>query len=486
MLQRLISVFLLLYMSGCAVLPGKDGPPPRHIAEYPLANCHPGMEDANYWIRKYVFRDQLLLSPGEIQKLNRKNHSRGLLTNVFADKLWEYKYVEVERPGEDNPAGEWNLERPTAYSPGALGGYTLYTYLKDETERIKRRTRWDVNGRAVARTGFLALDENLNLTALREDNPIRYGLTRQRTDVRYYPTDMLITGRRWDIDFDILQVSAVRALQPVAVLHESRDKKWVFVVTAYCRGWVLREHITEKCNPRAVRMFTDPKKFIMVTGHSVEVLEAGGSTQVAQKLYMGTQCPLLQTTANFYIVGLPVHTPAGNIRHHEAYIPRTADVHVGYLAYTPRNICQQAFKLLETPYAWGGKGEYRDCSQMVMDVYACMGIVLPRNSSAQARVGSSRYAFDKGNTILQRRAELDGIHYPVLLQFPGHIMLYLGRENEHYYAIHDIWAYRVLEKPNKDRKIIIGKVVVSDLSLGEGSTRGSLIQRLSIINLVRP
>lgn len=478
-------VFVAL-SAGCAMLPSKDGPPPRYEATYPLANCYAEMESHDYWIKKYIYRDQRLLTPRAIKKLNRRNHQRGLLTNVFADKLWEYKYVEVDRPGEDNPAGEWNLERPTLFSPGVLGGYTLYTYLKDETERIKRRTRWDANGKAVGRDDFLLLDRNLNLSALREANPVRYGITRQRTDVRYYPSDRLITGRRWDVEFDILQVSSVRAMQPIAILHESHDREWIFVVTAYCRGWVQRKHVMENCRPKAVKMFTDPKSFIMVTGHVVDVLDSIGSTKVAQKLYMGTKCPLLQKTANYYIIGLPVHTASGNILHQEAYIPKTADVSVGNLSYTPRNICQQAFKLLNSPYAWGGKGEFRDCSQLVMDVYASMGIVLPRNSSAQARAGSSRYSFNKKDSLRQKYAELDGINHPVLLQFPGHIMIYLGREGDHYYTIHDIWAYRVLEKPKKDRKIVIGKVVVSDLSLGEGSTRGSLIERLTTINLVRP
>lgn len=483
---RHLVLLLTLFLAGCAVMPVADQPPPREYAEWPLANCDPVMDNPHYWIKKYVFKDQLLLTRKQIQALNKSNFSRGLLTDVFSNQLWEYDYQEVDRPGEDNPEGEWDLSQPSQYSPGGLGGYTLYTYLKDETARIKRKTRYDRDGFPVTRQDFDVLDQNLNLGSLRENNPLAYGLTRRRTDVRYYPSDRLITGKRWDINFDILQVTAIRAHQPLAILHVSQDEKWLFVVTAFCRGWVKREDVLENCTPRAIRHYLKSNRFVVVTGHRAEVVWAPGSTAVAETFYMGTICALSGKSANYYTIKLPVRAGNGKLETRRAYFKRTTDVHEGWLPCTPRRICQQAFKLLDHPYSWGGRGEHRDCSQYMMDVYATMGIVLPRNSSAQGRVGQGRYSFSPKSAVRQRRAELDSLNQPVLLQFPGHIMLYLGREGEHYYAIHDIWAYRVLERPEKDRKIIIGKIVVSDLSLGEGSTRGSLLERLTTINLLRP
>ncbi len=483
---RHLCLLLTLYLAGCAVLPLADEPPHREYAEWPLANCEEGMDDPHYWIKKFMFKDQLLLTSKQIQAINKSNYSRGLLTDVFSNQLWDYDYQEVDRPGEDNPEGEWNLSQPSQYSPGGLEGYTLYTYLKDETARIKRKTRYDSVGWPVTRRDFDALDENLNLSSLRENNPLAYGLTRRRTDVRYYPTEQLITGKRWNVDFDILQVTAIRAHQPLAILHISRDKAWFFVVTAFRGGWDKREDVLENCKPRAIRQYLKSDRFLVVTGHQAQAVWAPGTTAVAETFYLGTVCALESKSAGYYTVQLPVRARNGSIQTRRAYFKRNAPVHEGFLPCTPRMICRQAFKLLHHPYSWGGRGEHRDCSQFMMDLYATLGIVLPRNSSAQGRVGQGRFSFSARNTVRQRRAELDGLNQPVLLQFPGHIMLYLGREGEHYYAIHDIWAYRVLEKPGQDRKIIIGKIVVSDLSLGEGSTRGSLLERLTTINLLRP
>ena len=56
-------------------------------------------------------------------------------------------------------------------------------------------------------------------------------------------------------------------------------------------------------------------------------------------------------------------------------------------------------------------------------------------------------------------------------------MLYLGEVDDRHYAIHSTYAFR---KPVKsmDQIVRINRVAVSDLSLGQGSTRGSLADRL--------
>jgi hypothetical protein len=60
----------------------------------------------------------------------------------------------------------------------------------------------------------------------------------------------------------------------------------------------------------------------------------------------------------------------------------------------------------------------------------------------------------------------------------------LGKDNDRLYAIHAIWAYR--EKgPEGDVPTVLGRVVVSDLSLGEGSSKGSLLERIVAVRLLK-
>jgi hypothetical protein len=62
-------------------------------------------------------------------------------------------------------------------------------------------------------------------------------------------------------------------------------------------------------------------------------------------------------------------------------------------------------------------------------------------------------------------------------------MLYLGKDRGRYYVIHNIWGIQkagefgfVMEK--------IGRVVVSDLSLGSSGPNGSLFDRITDIRVI--
>jgi hypothetical protein len=62
-------------------------------------------------------------------------------------------------------------------------------------------------------------------------------------------------------------------------------------------------------------------------------------------------------------------------------------------------------------------------------------------------------------------------------------MLYLGKDKGRYYVIHSIWG---IQKSGKTGPTVekIGKVVVSDLSLGGKGPNRSLLDRLTDIRMV--
>ncbi len=109
-----------------------------------------------------------------------------------------------------------------------------------------------------------------------------------------------------------------------------------------------------------------------------------------------------------------------------------------------------------------------------MDIFTCFGIRMPRNSSQQAGIGREIARFDISKKLSP------GIS---TLYLSGHIMLYLGKDNGNYYVIHDTWAYTEGKWPCAIKKHI-GRVAVSDLSLGEYGKTGSLLERLKIIRTI--
>jgi hypothetical protein len=108
---------------------------------------------------------------------------------------------------------------------------------------------------------------------------------------------------------------------------------------------------------------------------------------------------------------------------------------------------------------------------------------MPRNSKEQATVGTD-LGLVEGKTEKEKQKLLDqSTPLATTLQLPGHIMLYLGKEKGKYYAIHSLWG---IQKSGKTGPIVekIGKVVVSDLSLGRKGPNRSLLDRLTDIRMI--
>ncbi|MCS6799471.1 MAG: C40 family peptidase, partial [Myxococcota bacterium] len=150
-------------------------------------------------------------------------------------------------------------------------------------------------------------------------------------------------------------------------------------------------------------------------------------------------------------------------------------------ALTRRTWLEQAFALLGTPYGWGDEHGGRDCSRLVLDVMAHFGIPVPRHSGRQALAGS--WSVDVfGGSVADKldvadRALRRGV---VLLHFPGHVMLYLGRdEGGTPMVLHSFAEYLEPCPDGGEGLRTVDRVSVSDLRLGAGSSRGSFAERLS-------
>jgi cell wall-associated NlpC family hydrolase len=179
-------------------------------------------------------------------------------------------------------------------------------------------------------------------------------------------------------------------------------------------------------------------------------------------------------------VTLPWRAPDGGVRFVTGYIRPEADVSVGYLPYTARNLYRQLFKLEGHPYGWGDLFDGRDCSRLVMDVFSTFGFAMPRNSRRQAAFNPA------GRRDTASLSEADKVKIlkelgsrPALLYMPGHIMIHLGVVDGKPFAIHSAWGLRE-SRLLGERTLMAGRVVVSDVTRG-GGARGSLLKRVTAI-----
>ena len=141
--------------------------------------------------------------------------------------------------------------------------------------------------------------------------------------------------------------------------------------------------------------------------------------------------------------------------------------------------------MLHEPYGWGDMFGARDCSRFIIDLFSSFGMIMPRNSLYQGRMGRAQEEMDQMKTTERKRVLDRAVPLATLLRLPGHIMLYLGKDRGRYYAIHNIWG---MDKGTSSKPVLekIGRVEVSDLSLGESGPLGSLLERITDVRFIGP
>jgi hypothetical protein len=271
-----------------------------------------------------------------------------------------------------------------------------------------------------------------------------------------------------DHDFDQLQNSALDAGTPAVVVRASADRRWYYVMTEISDGWVEAKDIALG-DIDQVRKFAQDKDFAVVIKPKADIFLNKSMTDYDDYVRMGMRLPLTGVDSGRVTVKVPVRNTDGSLAVKEAYM-NAEDVHQGFLPFSARNIYKQALMMLNQPYGWGDMYGEQDCSRFLQMVFATMGISLPRDSWTQAQVSKSSVAFDKKSNDASKIAAIAKAPAAnTLLVLKGHIMLYLGIVDGKPYAIHDTTI------------LSLDRVIISDLSLGQGSPKGSLLKRLTRI-----
>ena len=405
------------------------------------------MLDPNFWIGQSRHPDTILLTSSDIDRLNEE------IRTTFQ-------------------AGVLLLDETVLRS-----GQTLRWKLLREYDSLIDRLSVGPHNRGK---GFRkSLLQNLALERISDEIPVRYGIVTRFCDQRLLPTTVAAIADPESQDIDLVQNSALDIGTPVRILHESRDGRWLYVHCDISSGWIKGESVAS-CDREAVNrflkpdtpvVFLQPKSPILVT-HSANSNPSG-------RLRMGAYLPFAGDCSGPSIsVWVPRRTTDGNLKMCKGWVSDN-DVRIGFLPLTPRNITTQAFRMLGAPYGWGGKGHAQDCSRLIQEIFATMGLMLPRNSGDQAKVLETIASFgqEAGCWDRMERIRLSAEPGESLLYMKGHIMLYLGEMGTSVYVLHATHGYRK-PHPDGERFVRLNRVVVSDLWLGEGTRKGSLCERL--------
>lgn len=332
--------------------------------------------------------------------------------------------------------------------PSALPGTDVAASLSELSTR-PNRTLYDVQGQALDAAAIDVIVANAAADAVPATVTPRYGLTVARADLRSFPTAQRVFSTRGDIDIDRFQESALFPGDAVAVLHESRDGQWYFVASQRYCAWVEKRRIALGSRDQVLG-YGQRRPVRVITAGTARTSFTPDRPAVSNlQLDMGIALPLRadwpagqpvngQDPYTSWVLDLPVRNDDGSLAFAPALLPRTADTAAAPLPLTPANLIRQGFKFLGERYGWGHAFDTRDCSGFVSEVYRSVGLLLPRNTSAQAvSPALQEVPLPPPSDRAGRLAALQALKVGDLVYIPGHVMMVIGHDAGLTWVIHD-------------------------------------------------
>lgn len=411
---------------------------------------------AQFWLDKTWNAGKIILTPSEIEALNKR------IIETDGTNMYELADLPATYNGTQKAQALASFESPAKH----------YLY-----------------GEPVPESYYQAMRDNILNADVSDVMELKYGVCVNRTVMKGYPYSDYLSDSASDPEWDDFVSAAINVNEPLALYMTTADGEFTLVQSRICSGWVSTADIAvcaDKAQWAAATSFNDR---LVVTDEKI-YLEDSSDAALAQKmLSMGTVLELDNSYAdkiasrlpwNNYVVKLPARNADGSFSQKYAMIPANRDVNVGYLPYSAENIITQAFKLLGNRYGWGGMLNSQDCSSFVHDVYSCVGLNIPRNTTWQAKMpvdvtDISDMTDDEKKSLLNRTP------IGAILQFPGHEMLYLGENNGLYYTINDVSS---LVYPDGTGGVIRPRgVIVNDLSTqrANGTTWLNNLNRVIVV-----
>lgn len=469
-MRLLVSLTAALLLSAVAVQPSAARD--RATAQWPIpAHGVIGVEDAQldpaFWVARQADADRVVLDRDAIAAQNAR-------------------LQRLDRSIHDLDALPATLNREQV--AGWVNGLS----------KRPAKPLFDERGQPVPATTIDDTVANADLDAIPTAQSTRYGLVVHRADLRAFPTRLRVFTSSDDHDIDRFQESALFPGDPVAIVHESRDGQWWFVVSPRYAAWIEKRHVAEG---RAADVLGYARKapHRIVTGATTRTLYTPEEPGVSElQLDMGVRVPVLadwpvdkpvngQHPYTSHVIELPVRNTDGSLRFAPALLPRRETTADEYLTLSKRHIIEQGFRFLGERYGWGHGYNARDCSGFVSEVYRSMGVQLPRNTSDQAvSPALNRLALSDKDGREKRLAIARELQVGDLVYIPGHVMMVIGQIDGEPYVIHDTTGLSYLGRDGNIARARTNGVTVSPLLPLMFNATQTYIDRTTNIQRIRP
>lgn len=452
---------LALAAWGCSVKPAAPAGPDRPAAETslrcapfseadaPLPGVAPEQLTLDYWLRQLGERfdlDEVLLDPKAIAALNAA-------APVPRDDYFPQR--DLSAPLDVERFSREVLDRRTW-----------------AVDKLSKGEFVDATGAPLSASQRAILDHEVALASARPE--LRVALA--DTVIHCAPMPESFYAPALDLRLDRNACSVLRAQDVVRVVAQWPNGMQL-VEAPYSYGWLPRGAALSPVVPAKLAAAFARGPRLQVAGAPLTVGAGEAQTRVA----VGTRLPAVDEQERRAMVA----TAEGFVR----TAPDDARLlRMTRRGLTRRALLEEAWRFMGTPYGLGGTGGGRDCSRLLLDVFEAFDVHLPRHSTWQSRAGSFWIDTERvpiaERPLLMDAAAQKGI---VLLHFPGHIMLYLGRNDAGQpMVLHALGEYveRCAGQPSGETLVRVKNITVSDLELGRGTSRSALIERVTRITVI--
>jgi hypothetical protein len=461
-MRHSVLITIAISLAGCAAAPRAPEIPAHGVIGVTEARLDP-----DYWIKRGA-SSRLVLNDAAIEAQNEK-------------------LKQLDKSIHDIDA-----------LPGTLTAAAVHGWVDRMSERPDDAL-YDERGKALEPAAIDAIVANANAAAIPATQQTRFGMVVRRSDLRTFPTRVRVFNAPDDgTDIDRFQEDALFAGTPVAIVHESRDGEWWFVVSPRYAAWISRNDVAHGTRDE-VLAYTHREPYVVVTGASAHTVFTPERPEVSDlQLEMGQRVPVLsdwpeekpvngQHPYTAHVVELPMRGADGSLHFTPALLPRTAEVATDYLPLTRANLIHQGFKFLGERYGWGSSYNARDCSGFVSEVYRSFGVQLPRNTRDQAvSPALNRIAFTADDDHEKRLAVLRELQVGDLVYIPGHVMMVIGQDGGGPYVIHDTTGITYRDAAGAITRVHLNGVSVTPLlPLLDGKEHVSRVDRIYSIQRIR-
>lgn len=441
--------------------------PATGVAGTGVIGIEEGQLNADYWIRQQTQPDTTILDRKAIDAQNQRLHRLDPSMHDIEHLPAKLRRAQVR---------EWIAALSQA----------------------REETLYDERGEEVPAPTLQQLGDALALDAIPAQQTTRYGMVVRRADLRTFPTRLRVFTSRGDTDIDRYQESALFPGTPVAIVHESLDGKYWFVVSELYAAWVEKDRIAEG-EAKPIFAYTRKAPYLVVTGATARTVHAPEQPGVSDvQLEMGVRVPLLadwpadrpvngQHHYASHVIELPYRDGAGRLQFSPALLPRTSDTATDYLPLTQANLVRQGFKFLGERYGWGHSYNTRDCSGFVSEIYRSFGVQLPRNTRDQA-VSPAYNRIDLADDVSHedRLKILKTLEVGDLIYIPGHVMMVVGHEDGWPYVIHDTTGITFRDRTGELARVHLNGVSVTPLVPLLFNREQPTVDRITSIQRIRP